>query len=780
MLKNSFFSKFFNSKHNYLLPYLFIISVWLVFVIPYYFSNKTPFPSTYQVNGFPPWSQYPKYWGPVKNGAMPDIIVQILPWKHFSIETLKSGILPLWNPYSFSGNPNLANFQTAVFSPFNILFFFLPFLGAWNISIFLAPLLAGLFTYLFVRSLKISEIGSLFSSISFMFCGFMVVWMAYGTLSYAIAFLPLVLYGVNRYQETKRMKFAFIMAFAIALSVFSGHFQTSLYLLIFSFFYLSFRIFFYNKKDFTLFIPFIVGIMLGFPQILSSIEFYLNSTRSEIFIKNGGIPIQYLITLFSPDFYGNPTTRNDWFGYYAEWASFVGVIPLTLALYAFFRRNKNFTFFIIASFIILFLAIDSPIQQIIGSLKIPVLSTSAPSRIIVLLSFSLAVLSGIGFDSLKKLVSERKKVVFIPILILGIVILTIGVGVFFLHLVPTDRLIIAKRNFVIPVALFLLLTLIIGTSYLLKNKKIFIYLSITLLIFTSLDSLRYVTKWMPFDPSNLVFIDLPVIKAMKNSVGHGRLFGNLEAQIGAYYKIPLIEGYDPLYIGRYGVFIRSAASGKLTEGERSVVKLDRQIDATDRVLDTLGVVTVFNPRADTNQSWAYPVWNKKDRYDLIYQDDKFELYKSKKAINRPSLFFDYDVITSDKETISKFYDKNFDFTKKLILNKKPETLTGINGKGVASIEKETPNYIKILAESSAPSLLFLSDNFYPGWKVFVNGKGKEILRADYSFRAVELPNGKSTIEFYYSPQSLYLGFYIAGVGLLLLIILGVTKKFNRV
>lgn len=780
MLKNSFFSKLLKSKHTYLLPYLFIISVWLVFVIPYYFSNKTPFPSTYQVNSFPPWSDYPKYWGPVKNGAMPDIIVQIFPWKHFSIESLKSGILPLWNPYSFSGNPNLANFQTAALSPFNILFFFLPFLTAWDLLIFLPSLLTGLFMYIFMRSFKISEIGSLFSSISFMFCGFMVAWMAYGTLSYAIAFLPLVLYGINKYQETNKIKFAFIFAFAIALSVFSGHFQTSLYLLIFSFFYLLFRAFFYGKRNFMIFLPFIAGIMLSFPQILPSVEFYLNSTRSEIFIKSGGIPIQYLITLFSPDFYGNPVTRNDWFGYYAEWASFVGVIPLILAFYALFKRSKNSAFFIGAFIVTSILVIDSPVQQIIGSLKIPVLSTSTPSRVIVLLSFSLTVLSGMGFDSLKKLIAERKKVIFIPIFIFVIIVFTIGVGIFFAHLIPDSRLIISKRNLVIPVVLFLLLAFIVIVSFLQKNKKILVYFSILLLILTSFDSLRYVKKWMPYDPKNLAFIDLPVLKAMKNSLGHGRVFGNLEAQVGTYYEIPLIEGYDPLYIGRYGEFIRSAASGRMTEGERSVVKLDRQIDATDRVLDTLGVAIVFNPIADTHQSWAYPVWNKTNKYDLIYRDEKFELFKNKNPIGRPSLFFDYEVVSSDGKTISKFYDKNFDFKKRLILDKKPTGLIGINGKGNSSIEKETPNYIKILTNSTTPSLLFLSDNFYPGWRVFVNGNERKILRADYSFRAVEVPNGKSIVEFRYQPQSLYIGFYIAGLGFLLLIMLGITNRFKRV
>lgn len=55
---------------------------------------------------------------------MPDVTTQIYPWKKLTIDTYKSGYIPVWNPYSFSGNPQLANFQTAVFSPFNILFLY--------------------------------------------------------------------------------------------------------------------------------------------------------------------------------------------------------------------------------------------------------------------------------------------------------------------------------------------------------------------------------------------------------------------------------------------------------------------------------------------------------------------------------------------------------------------------------------------------------------------------------------------------------------------------------
>src|SRR5438309_11950713 len=41
-------------------------------------------------------------------------------------QMVRSGILPLWNPYAFSGMPLLGDGQTAMFYPPNWLFFLMP------------------------------------------------------------------------------------------------------------------------------------------------------------------------------------------------------------------------------------------------------------------------------------------------------------------------------------------------------------------------------------------------------------------------------------------------------------------------------------------------------------------------------------------------------------------------------------------------------------------------------------------------------------------------------
>ena len=281
-----YFSKFW--------PVIFIILIWFVFSSPYFLNNRAPFPSTYQVNNFAPWSANSQFWGPVKNGAMPDIITQIYPWRHLTIEIWKSGSVPLWNPYSFSGTPLLANYQSGALSPFNILFFIFPFVDAWSILVLLQPFLAGLFMYLFARSLKISEVGSLMSSVSFMFCGFITSWMGYATLGYAILFLPLALFCIEKYYVSKKNIFLFLLSLSIPLSFFSGHFQISLYFLIIVLAYIIYKAIVSRNIHNTLYIILYTcfGLLLTSPQVLPSIELYLASFRSSFFQTNG-IPMQY-------------------------------------------------------------------------------------------------------------------------------------------------------------------------------------------------------------------------------------------------------------------------------------------------------------------------------------------------------------------------------------------------------------------------------------------------------------------------------------------------------
>jgi hypothetical protein len=69
------------------------------------------------------------------------------PLRWFTAQHLRAGVLPLWNPYSASGEPWLANPQTGVFYPPTWLFLLLPFERAYMGWLLVHLLVLGMGTY---------------------------------------------------------------------------------------------------------------------------------------------------------------------------------------------------------------------------------------------------------------------------------------------------------------------------------------------------------------------------------------------------------------------------------------------------------------------------------------------------------------------------------------------------------------------------------------------------------------------------------------------------------
>ena len=776
-----------NKTLNYW-PVIFIFIVWFIFASPYFLKNKVPFPSNYQVNNFAPWSANSKFWGPVKNAAMPDIITQIYPWRHLAIEIWKTGQVPLWNPYSFSGNPLLANYQSGVLSPFNILFFVFPFVDAWSILVLLQPLLAGLFMYLFARSLRVSSVGGLISAISFMFCGFITTWMGYATLGYAILFLPLSLLCIEKYFMTEKNVFLLLLSLTIPLSFFSGHFQISLYFLILILFYIAYKLILskniYKTLRLSLFLFF--GLLLVMPQVLPSIELYLTSFRSSFF-QTSGISIEYSPSFLAPDFFGNPVTRNNWFGHYAEWNTYIGILPLMLAIYSLLRiRRHQVLFFFIFGLFSLILAINNPVSAFIQNLHIPVLSTTAINRIIVLFSFSLAVLAGFGYGQLLSDIKKaRKKIIFAWLSLFGFLFAILWIAIFQKLFIPLDRIAISRQNLILPTILFLASSSLVVFAVILRKIKygrvIYVFLSLGFIALVSFDMLRFAIKWMPFDPKNLVFPSFSATDAFSKISGFDRVFGNLGGEATMYYKLPSVEGYDALYSKRYGQFMGYIGNEEFIESSWSVVLFPKHSKNTSKAINFLNIKYIAHKLTDNGVSWTFPYWTyPKGQFNLIYKDKYYRFYQNNNVLPHTFLVGEYRVIKDKKQILKTIFSDGFNPRSEIVLEDDPKIVKTNGDIGNAEIINYQPNNIEISVDSKNNALLFLTDNFALGWKASVDGKNVPILRANYTFRAIKITEGKHTVRFWYDPWSFKLGVYLAIGGLIgILIMILISKNTNR-
>ena len=96
-----------------------------------------------------------------------DLSIQDFPLITYSMELLRKGEFPFWNPYLFSGTPQFATIQPPIFYPTTIFFLLLPFHLGLTLSLLVHYFLAGLGVYLIGKHWKLSPLACLFGAITF-------------------------------------------------------------------------------------------------------------------------------------------------------------------------------------------------------------------------------------------------------------------------------------------------------------------------------------------------------------------------------------------------------------------------------------------------------------------------------------------------------------------------------------------------------------------------------------------------------------------------------------
>lgn len=96
------------------------------------------------------------------------------PMWHFGVASLKSGTVPLWNPYINFGQPFLANLQTCAFYPLSIFFYLPDFTWGFNFYVVFHLALAAFFTSLWAREMQLSWISVVVAGLAYSLSGYMM------------------------------------------------------------------------------------------------------------------------------------------------------------------------------------------------------------------------------------------------------------------------------------------------------------------------------------------------------------------------------------------------------------------------------------------------------------------------------------------------------------------------------------------------------------------------------------------------------------------------------
>ena len=799
-----------NYKGHLIAASIFIILTLLVFY-QFFFEGLAPFPGNYMLAWYEPWKTDFSSNGTITIAHKPvadDVFRQLYPFKVLAMDLVKQLQWPLWNPYNGSGMPLMATLHTGFLNPFNVFFLFFPNPLAWAFHLAIQPILIGFFTYLYCRRISLSLKASIFSSCIFVLSGFVIVRMIFGEYILALPLLPLLLYAIESYLMNWRSKKIFLLPIAIFLLIISGHPQTTFYILTLSISYILYRYINLRNTDLQttwrkillLFTLFFIGIGLSSIQLIPTFELIQNSNvnpaNSKYIFERFLLPLQHLITILIPNYFGNQATYNYWGkADYVESIAYLGAIPCFFAYINWIIKKKistqSLSFFYTACSIITILSTLNWLgSRLLFSLPIPILSTSVPSRIFFLTAFSLAIVAGFGLEKWLALNLTYKNLLYkiAPFLI---IISTLLAGTFLFYKINAscsnkfilDCRLIALRNTLLEFFLFLIL-IILSFIYV-KYQKIHYIKNVyftSLLVLTISIGLYNAYKFIPFSeyrnvlPTNNLINKITEVSQKSRVLGLGN--AAIKTDFASYYHFYDPNYYDTLNNKRYAELIAFTNAGNLFL-QRSDIEITNEIqpeksvkDRRERLLEILSIKYLIFKKSDIKD---------RNSINILWQDNNWTIVQNPNSLPRAYAVSNFEIISDKEKLLKRLFDPKFDPKENVILEKNLLNIkyspANNNYKQIAITDYEE-NKVKISSSSEENEILVLTDNYYPGWKAYLDKKETEIYRANYTLRAINVPKGNHIIEFAYEPGSLKIGGIISISSLLLLFFIFFWPKIS--
>lgn len=774
-----------------------------------------------------------------------DLVTQDFFWKYLVHDTFqKFWELPLWNPYTFGGAPFLANHIPKIVYPPNLLFLVFPKTELLFSYLYIAHFfLAGLFLYLFAREIGLEEFSSFISAVIYIF-NIRTVTLVYAGLSNElplIAFFPAALYLFERLLKKRNFFYSILMGIFLSLIIFGVHTQYTVYLFLFLFAYLLFRVFTVYKKEkdkasikriFMFFAcSVVISIMLSSVQLLPSIEILKYDTRSKgisyEFATVSSFPPYHLVTAAIPNFFGTLVNNNYW-GMFPSWqfAVYIGILPLMLALLSLRKKNSFVVFFVafLASSLVLSFGKYNPAYYYLYKFVPLFGSFRAPSRYLFFYIFSVSIMAGFGLNFLlnaeakpERLFLKKALALLFALVVLSTIILACALvfrgpilnlgnkmleakyskSYLELGLMPLNyyKEKIANSLLEIYKGILIFIMLVFCTAILLflwlKKRIGMVYLKIFITIIVLADLWFFSMPFVDVKSTDIAYTQKNVPLFISRDKGYFRvldLANALPQETAIRYNLRQAGGYEAMILRQYREYASEMAGIPFIPSTIIPIKevkykqmlnlLNVKYLISDKKLNDSDYEMVYNNTVFVYTNNEKKFYSDKEIKDSLFEFSNFQtdyVYKNKHFM--PEAFVVGNPFVLERSLILDSL-KSADFNPKgqVILEQDP------GKKEAGSIFKEafvsfySPNRIKINVETEEPGFLVLSEIWYPGWVALDNGKYTKVYRADYMLRSVYLDKGQHEIEFVFKPMSFIIGLWIT-LASIIFVAVYFAKKF---
>jgi hypothetical protein len=292
---------------------------------------------------------------PLQNRLISDPLYEFYPFLAHAVNTVKEQKeWPLWNPHLFAGHPTLADPLAQPFYPvYLILGLALGAARGLAVGLWLHVVLAALLTYGLLRVLKCRPYAAAAGAFTYALSGYLVTWFEHTHRTTTLAWLPGVVWALELAIRRRQMRYLGLGAVMACLAILGGQYQFLVTFGLFLGFYALGRTLQASRERgrFDYWPLLVAGLMMAFGGLLSAFqllpfwEFLSLSHRAQSVGLTDPIPIKNLITLLTPDFYGNPSLPGPYWGEggYSEATIYAGLVSLFLAALAPFWRRDFYT-----------------------------------------------------------------------------------------------------------------------------------------------------------------------------------------------------------------------------------------------------------------------------------------------------------------------------------------------------------------------------------------------------------------------------------------------------
>ena len=750
------------------------------------------------------------------------------PFLQHTRETLPH--IPLWDPSIMAGRPFLANGQSAVFSPFSVPAYVLPFWRSLAVIAAMKLFVAAFGAYLLGRALGMGLGGALLAGMTFGFSLWLVAWLSWPNAS-VWALLPWLWLLADRIVRRPGLLSISALACAIGLQYLGGHPESSFHVLVFTAVFFLVRLVQHRPaggprlrravKQLSAFAAAaVLGSALAALVLIPLVELLANSadTSGRADFGEIHIPARYLLGVFLHDYWGRPTRTPIAPASSAMHARalYVGALPLILAGAApvLRRTGERIAVVLIGASS---LAVVVGAQPLITITKLlPGFRVSQNTRLVVVFALCVALLAGWGLHDLagRRRAPRRSRVVLVlAAAIVGTPILwmvaagdrppasllddglRIGWGFASPPRLPAlggTPPEVARVVDEIRLASLLEWLVLAGLGLALIALRVAGRLgpatfTALALVLTAADLFKAGVGLNPAIPLHTASQPLtPALRHLQSRrpnrfVGLNPTYpfsvvNPLPADLALRYALFDARGYDYPIEERFGRFWRREVANPgcpfhfCTTGAR----------ASPGALRALGLLSVAN----LLQQRADPVL-RAARTRLRYDGPDGRIYSNGWAVPRVFVVDRQRVAPDDDRALAAIVAPAFR-PRRVAVTERPVAgvpqagpRAGSAPAGSARLVSYGDERVAVEARTRRPGVLVLTDTAFPGWKARVDGSSVPVLRVDYLLRGVRLAPGRHRVEFRYEPASWRAGRIVSALALSALLAMAVAGWRRR-